>query len=108
MTCPFPTIAEIQAAVCDEFGLSRVEMLGDRRSANLARPRQVAMWLAVRLTPNSLPVIASHFRRDHTTISFAVKRVDQRIFEVDNYGRAALALYARFTEDARQMELGGV
>ena len=103
-----PSILAIQAAVCGEFGISRAELLCDRRWAELARPRHVAMWLAVRLTTHSLSVVARHFQRDHTTVTHAMRCMERRIFEADNYGRAAMALHRRFTADVGQMELGGV
>lgn len=71
------TIDEIQRAVADYFNLRLSEMLSQRRARNIARPRQVAMYLAKQLTPRSLPEIGRRFGgRDHTTVMHAVRKID--------------------------------
>lgn len=70
------TIADIQSTVADYFHLPRSDLLGKRRLRRIARPRQVAMFLARRFTPNSLPDIGRRFgNRDHTTVMHALKQV---------------------------------
>ena len=69
------TIAEIQKAVCDRFGLRMLDMKAHRRNRVLARPRQIAMYLASELTPRSLPEIGRLFDRDHTTVLHACRRI---------------------------------
>ena len=55
-------------------------MLSQRRSRSLARPRQIAMYLAKQYTTNSLPDIGRKFsNRDHTTVIHAVKKIDELI-----------------------------
>jgi chromosomal replication initiation ATPase DnaA len=103
-----PTIAAIQAAVCGEFALPMRDLLGERRSRHLARPRQIGMWLAVRLTSRSLSVIARQFGRDRSTLYTAIEAIDHCIFECDAWGRAALALQRRLGADERQTDLVGV
>ena len=67
--------AEIQAAACQHFGLSAEELLSPSRTARIAWPRQVAMYLARELTDESLPAIGRHFGgRDHTTVLHALRR----------------------------------
>lgn len=74
-----PTIGQIQAAVARHYGIPLSEMTSQRRERRIARPRQVAMCVAKRCTPRSLPVIARMFGgRDHTTVIFAVKAVEAR------------------------------
>jgi chromosomal replication initiator protein len=74
------TLAEIQSAACQHFGLSPEELLSSARTARVAWPRQVAMYLARELTDESLPAIGRHFgRRDHTTVIHAVRRAEQKI-----------------------------
>ena len=74
------TIAEIQAAVCECFGVSREELLSPTRRGPVVEARQVAMYLARRHTNRSLPQIARDFeRRDHTTVMHALKRVESRL-----------------------------
>jgi len=74
------TVAEIQRAVCDHYGLPLGEMVSRRQSTSVVRPRQVAMWLAKMLTPMSLPEIGRRFGgRDHSTVIHGVARVKQLI-----------------------------
>ena len=74
------TIAEIQAAACEHFGLSSDELLSAARVARVAWPRQVAMYLARELTGQSLPAIGREFGgRDHTTVLHACRRTSARI-----------------------------
>lgn len=72
------TIDEIQRKVADYYGLKLTELLSERRSREVARPRQIAMYLAKKLTPRSLPEIGRRFgNRDHTTVMHAVKKVEE-------------------------------
>ncbi|MBL4639506.1 MAG: chromosomal replication initiator protein DnaA [Kordiimonadaceae bacterium] len=71
------TIDEIQRTVADYFNLRLSEMLSQRRARNIARPRQMAMYLAKQLTPRSLPEIGRRFGgRDHTTVMHAVRKIE--------------------------------
>jgi chromosomal replication initiator protein len=73
-----PSVDKIQRATAKQFGISMEEMLSKRRARAIARPRQVAMYLAKMLTTRSLPDIGRRFGgRDHTTVIHAVKRIDQ-------------------------------
>jgi len=72
------TIDEIQRKVADYYRLKLTDLLSARRAREVARPRQVAMYLAKKLTPRSLPEIGRRFGgRDHTTVMHAVKRIDE-------------------------------
>ncbi len=72
------TIEEIQKRVSDYYNIRVAEMSSARRAQMVARPRQVAMYLAKQLTSRSLPEIGRKFgNRDHTTVMHAIKRVDQ-------------------------------
>ena len=72
------TIDDIQRRVAEHYGLKLSDMLSARRAVEVARPRQVAMYLAKKLTPRSLPEIGRRFGgRDHTTVMHAVKRIDE-------------------------------
>ena len=73
------TIAEIQAAVAKFYHMPIREMTSARRAWGVARPRQVAMYLARELTPKSLPDIGRRFgNRDHTTVIHAIRQVEKR------------------------------
>ncbi len=78
------SVSEIQAAVGEHFGLSPEELLSTARTARIAWPRQVAMYLARELTGESLPAIGRHFGgRDHTTVLHAWRRTGARILTDD-------------------------
>jgi chromosomal replication initiator protein len=70
------SIEEIQRKVADHYNIRLTDMSSARRARNVARPRQVAMYLAKQLTQRSLPEIGRRFgNRDHTTVMHAVSRV---------------------------------
>jgi chromosomal replication initiator protein len=72
------TIEEIQKRVAEHFTIRVAEMTSARRARQVARPRQVAMYLAKQLTSRSLPEIGRKFGgRDHTTVMHAVKKIDE-------------------------------
>jgi chromosomal replication initiator protein len=74
------SIAEIKAAACDQFGISIDELISPTRTARLAWPRQVAMYLSRELTQESLPAIGREFGgRDHTTVLHAWRRTEERM-----------------------------
>ena len=74
---PRITIDEIQRAVCAHYRLDKSEMSSKRRVRAVARPRQVAMYLAKELTPRSYPEIGRRFGgRDHSTVIHAVRTVE--------------------------------
>ncbi|MBI3435565.1 MAG: chromosomal replication initiator protein DnaA [Proteobacteria bacterium] len=70
-------IEEIQRIVALHYNVSRSDLLSSRRTANVVRPRQVAMYLAKSLTLRSLPEIGRRFGgRDHTTVLHAVRKIE--------------------------------
>jgi chromosomal replication initiator protein len=72
------TIDEIQRKVAEHFNIKLGEMTSDRRARAVARPRQVAMYLAKQLTTRSLPQIGRKFGgRDHTTVMHAVRKIEE-------------------------------
>ncbi|MEM0937532.1 MAG: chromosomal replication initiator protein DnaA [Pseudomonadota bacterium] len=86
------SIEEIQRTVAEHYHMRLSDMVGPKRHRTVARPRQMAMYLAKRLTSRSLPEIGRRFGgRDHTTVMHAVKRVEE--------------LKARDTQIAEDLEL---
>ncbi len=72
------SIDEIQRKVSDHYRIRQAEMTSARRAREVARPRQVAMYLAKQLTPRSLPEIGRRFGgRDHTTVIHAVRQIEK-------------------------------
>jgi chromosomal replication initiator protein len=78
------TVDKIQNVVSNYFNIALSEMLSQRRSRPLARPRQIAMYLSKKMTARSLPEIGRRFaNRDHTTVIHAVKTIT-RLSEQDD------------------------
>jgi chromosomal replication initiator protein len=72
------TIEEIQKKVAAHYSIKLNDMVSHRRAREVARPRQVAMYLAKQLTSRSLPEIGKRFGdRDHTTVLHAVRRIEE-------------------------------
>jgi chromosomal replication initiator protein len=71
------TVDDIQKVVAEHFGLKQADLLCEKRTRAVARPRHAAMYLAKQLTTRSYPDIGRRFGgRDHTTVLHAVKRVE--------------------------------
>ena len=78
------TVDKIQNVVSNYFNIPLSDMLSQRRSRPLARPRQIAMYLAKKMTSRSLPEIGRRFaNRDHTTVIHAVKTISRLIDQDD-------------------------
>jgi chromosomal replication initiator protein len=72
------TIEEIQRKVAEHYNIRLSDMIGPKRMRTIARPRQVAMYLAKQLTSRSLPEIGRRFGgRDHTTIMHGVRKIEE-------------------------------
>ena len=72
------TIEEIQRQVSEHYNIRLSDIIGPKRVRTIARPRQVAMYLAKQLTSRSLPEIGRRFGgRDHTTIMHGVRRIEE-------------------------------
>jgi chromosomal replication initiator protein len=72
------TIDEIQKRVAEHYNVRFADMHSARRAREIARPRQVAMYLCKQMTPRSLPEIGKKFGgRDHTTVIHAIRRIEE-------------------------------
>ena len=72
------TIEEIQRKVAEHYNIRLSDMIGPKRVRTIARPRQIAMYLAKQLTSRSLPDIGRRFGgRDHTTIMHGVRKIEE-------------------------------
>jgi chromosomal replication initiator protein len=92
------TIEEIQKRVAEHWNMRLTDMSSARRARAVARPRQVAMYLAKQLTSRSLPEIGRKFgNRDHTTVMHAVQRVTE-LMAVDNGFAEDVELLRRMLE----------
>lgn len=92
------TIEDIQKRVAEYYSIKVADMQSARRSQNVARPRQVAMYLSKVLTSRSLPEIGRKFGgRDHTTVLHAVRKVEE-VVEQDKAFSADLTVLRRTLE----------
>ncbi len=92
------TIEEIQKRVAEHFNIRLSDMSSARRARAVARPRQVAMYLAKQLTSRSLPEIGRKFGgRDHTTVMHAVRKIDE-LREIDSSFAEDIDLLRRMLE----------
>lgn len=71
-----PTIREVQESVAARFGVTIRELLSGRQDNQVARARQVAMWICRHVGVHTLPVIGRHFCRDHTSVMHSLRRFD--------------------------------
>ncbi len=93
------TIEEIQRKVAEHWSIRLTDMTSARRARAVARPRQVAMYLAKQLTSRSLPEIGRKFgNRDHTTVMHAVSRVAE-LMEGDTEFQERVELLRRMLEN---------
>jgi chromosomal replication initiator protein len=82
------TIDEIQRRVAEHYNVRLTDMHSARRARAVARPRQVAMYLAKQLTSRSLPEIGRKFGgRDHTTVMHAVRKIEEIIGEDPSFAQ---------------------
>lgn len=73
-------IEDIQRVVAKHYNVSRQELVSNRRTRVIVKPRQIAMYLAKTLTPRSFPEIGRRFGgRDHTTVLHAVRKIEDMI-----------------------------
>lgn len=78
-------VEDIQRVVCAHYTIERNALLSPRRTQNVVRPRQIAMYLCKKLTQKSLPEIGRRFGgRDHTTVLHAVRKIEWLIGEDDD------------------------
>lgn len=72
------SIEEIQKRICEYYHIKLTDLQSSKRSQNIARPRQVAMYLSKQMTAKSLPEIGRKFGgRDHTTVIHAIRKIDE-------------------------------
>lgn len=97
----FPKMAAIKAIVAAEFDVTLLDLICERRTDNIVLPRQIAMYLAKELRPDSLPTIGRHFGgRDHTTVLHAVRKITARVAADPALAERVAALKARIEAGA--------
>jgi chromosomal replication initiator protein len=73
------TIRDVERAVCQRFQVTREQLLQRDTGQKVARPRQIAMYLARELTGASYPRLGQHFERDHTSVLYAWRMTVERM-----------------------------
>jgi chromosomal replication initiator protein len=92
-------IEDIQRIVARHYNVSKTELLSNRRTRTIVKPRQIAMYLAKVMTPRSLPEIGRRFGgRDHTTVLHAVRKIED-LSGGDNTLAQELELLRRLIND---------
>lgn len=92
-------IEDIQRIVARHYNVSKTELLSNRRTRTIVKPRQVAMYLSKVMTPRSLPEIGRRFGgRDHTTVLHAVRKIED-LSGADNTLAQELELLRRLISD---------
>lgn len=87
------TVDEIQKAAAEHFSLRQADLLSERRTRAIARPRQIAMYLCKQLTTRSYPDIGRRFGgRDHTTVLHGVRKIEELMPKDDQIARDVEAL----------------
>lgn len=94
----YPSVRDIQQAVCAQYDVKLLDMLSKRRTAEIVRPRQVAMYLAKVLTLKSLPDIGRRFGgRDHTTALHAIRKMEGLILLDEDLAQGVAILIENLT-----------
>ncbi len=92
------SIETIQRIVCERYGLRLTDLLSKKRTRNIAFPRQIAMYLARKMTGGSFPTIGERFGgRDHSTVIHATNSIDRRLKD-DERLRASLEELERLAQ----------
>ena len=87
------TVDEIQKTVAEHFNMKQVDLLSERRTRAIARPRQIAMYLCKQHTTRSYPDIGRRFGgRDHTTVLHGVRKIEELLPQDDQIARDVEAL----------------
>ena len=87
------TVDEIQKTVAEHFNMKQVDLLSERRTRAIARPRQIAMYLCKQHTTRSYPDIGRRFGgRDHTTVLHGVRKIEELMPQDDQIARDVEAL----------------
>jgi len=96
-----PQVRDIQKAVCKHYGVTLSDMLSPRRTANIVKPRQVAMFLCKEFTPRTLPELGRRFGgRDHTTVLHAVRKIPRDAFKDASLAQDIAILQEKFTRSS--------
>lgn len=97
------TVKAILKAVAEEFGISEMEIISNRRNAKAMLPRHVTMYLARYMTLSSFPKIGLVLgRRDHTTVMYGVHRAAERMLDSPELAARVGRLRDRLEQEAAQ------
>jgi chromosomal replication initiator protein len=94
------TISQIQQLVAARHRLTLRDLLSRRTARRLARPRQIAMWLACHITTCSIPEIGRAFDRDHTTVLYGIGKIEELMNGCAQEAADVLALLDELSPEA--------
>ena len=95
----------IQKIVSQVYKVSRQDLVSERRTQAVVRPRQIAMYLCKTMTPRSLPDIGKRFgNRDHTTVLHAIRKIESLIAKDELLRREIESLRRRIEDEADRDE----
>lgn len=95
-------IIRIQKICCEEFRVSLIDFLSERRCRDYVTPRHIAMWMCRRYTIASFPVIGRMFRKHHTSIINGVNTADRLIASKEAVKDLAYKCCNRFEEEDKK------
>ena len=101
-TGTIPTVRDICMAVCAHYGLDLIQFASRQRAARLARPRHVAIYLASKMTRNSLVTIGTVMQREHTSVCHSVRLVKKEMFKDPQLADEVKAIMARVREQRQE------
>jgi len=103
-----PSIGQIIKHCADDYGIRAHDLISERRTDNIVRPRQVAMYLAKTMTLRSFPYIGRRMGgRDHTTVLHAVRKIEARVTATSDLFDADLAERVLRIRDSIQASMDG-
>ena len=88
-------VDRVTTLVCTEFGVTKREILSDRRQAHLVVPRRIIMYLLRTIVKLSFPVIGAFLGKDHSTVMSAVKKAEKRMRDDPAYRNCVNALIGK-------------
>ena len=91
-----PTILDIQRASAAQFGVPLLSLVNHKQLAGASLPRHVAMYLSRQLTTHSIGVIARGFYRNHATVQYGIKRIEDLIKSDPEVAAQVAAIRSRF------------
>lgn len=92
------SVARVQKIVCDFYSIKLTDIKARRRTKDVALPRQVAMYVSKQVTNSSLSDIGKHFGKDHATVIYACRQIEEKMNMDESFGRTIESLLQRIKQ----------